>query len=138
MAYINLLEIIYPVGSVYISTNATSPAEIIGGSWTKIEGAALRSCSETDEIGYVGSDTHTLTVAEMPSHIHTTRTNWILYDKGGWGTSGVTGTVPQPAAGANTPYNFGAINSFFTSQGSSQAHSIVQRSYNVHIYYRIS
>ena len=142
MAYINLLEIVYPVGSVYISTSATSPAEIIGGSWTKIEGAALRSCSKTDEIGYIGSDTHTLTIAEIPAHTHEFKTT----------VNGV-----QRAVSSNTVSNAGyAWSNIFTGDdqiyyrtqgsnsngtnwmGGSEAHSIVQRSYNVYIYYRIS
>lgn len=69
MAYINLLEIVYPVGSVYISTNATSPAEIIGGSWTKITGAILRAEANTAN-SYSGSDNHTLSIENMPRHNH--------------------------------------------------------------------
>ena len=41
MAFTNLLTAVYPVGSVYLSTSATSPAEIIGGTWTQITGAVL-------------------------------------------------------------------------------------------------
>ncbi len=33
---IELLDLIYPVGSVYISVNDRSPAEFFGGSWTKL------------------------------------------------------------------------------------------------------
>lgn len=37
MAFVNLLDIIYPVGSVYFSTSAISPAESIGGTWTQVQ-----------------------------------------------------------------------------------------------------
>lgn len=69
MSWTNLLEIIYPVGSIYCSTLATSPAELLGGSWTKIEEAVLRSSD--DAFGYTGADNHAMTIEEMPSHQHT-------------------------------------------------------------------
>lgn len=36
MAFVNLLEIVYPVGSLYFSTSTVSPAEVIGGQWEQI------------------------------------------------------------------------------------------------------
>lgn len=41
MAYVNLLSIIYPIGAVWRSTNNTSPANLIGDTWT------LRGSSDT-------------------------------------------------------------------------------------------
>ena len=43
-----LLDIIYPIGSIYISVNdLLSPSEFIGGYWDKIEkGYALWTCSK--------------------------------------------------------------------------------------------
>lgn len=38
MAYVNLGQIIYPVGSVYMSYTSTSPASLFGGNWTAITG----------------------------------------------------------------------------------------------------
>lgn len=67
MAWVNLLDIIYPVGSLYFTNNDTSPAAIVGGSWTKIEEAAIRS---GDIVGYVGADEHAITTNEMPAHKH--------------------------------------------------------------------
>lgn len=68
MPYINLLDIIYPIGSVYISFEDRSPAQIIGGSWTPIKGRFLRGDTNTN-IG--GEDTCTLSANQMPSHSHT-------------------------------------------------------------------
>lgn len=67
MAFINLLQAVYPVGAVYISTVNTSPSSLIGGTWTQITNAALRASTS---IGYTGSDTHTITINEIPSHRH--------------------------------------------------------------------
>ena len=33
----NLIDLIYPVGSIYISMKNTSPASFLGGSWTKLD-----------------------------------------------------------------------------------------------------
>lgn len=67
MAFVNLLEAVYPVGSVYISTVNTSPSSLIGGTWAQISNAVLRA---SNAIGYVGSDSHAITINEMPSHNH--------------------------------------------------------------------
>ena len=72
MAYINLGQVIYPVGAIYASANSTSPASLFGGSWTQITDAALRGATW---VGYSGSDTHALNVNEMPSHRHKFRHN---------------------------------------------------------------
>lgn len=62
----NLLNA-YPVGAIYSSANSTSPASLFGGSWTQITNAALRGATW---VGYSGSDTHALSVNEMPKHNH--------------------------------------------------------------------
>lgn len=41
MAWINFLECVYPVGSVYFSTINNSPAKTIGGTWQAISGLNL-------------------------------------------------------------------------------------------------
>lgn len=72
MAYINLLEIIYPVGSMWISSINTSPAEIVGGSWTRIEDARfLMAGNGTRKAGEAGgANTITLTTNQIPAHSH--------------------------------------------------------------------
>lgn len=58
---------VYPVGAVYISYVSTSPASLFGGSWTAITGRFPYFNAGT---GTGGSNTHTLSVSEMPSHRH--------------------------------------------------------------------
>jgi hypothetical protein len=61
----------HPVGSLYISENVTSPAELYGGTWERIEGKFIIGASDTYPAGSTGgSATHTQTDAEMPSHFH--------------------------------------------------------------------
>ena len=66
-----LLDLVYPVGSVYISYNSASPAALFGGSWTQIQGRFLLAADSTHPAGSTGGEaTHTLTADEMPSHAH--------------------------------------------------------------------
>ena len=57
----------YPIGAVYISYVETSPAELFGGEWQPITGVFPYFNAGTST---GGSNTHTLTIAQMPSHTH--------------------------------------------------------------------
>lgn len=64
-----LLNLIYPVGSIYMSVNSTSPATFIGGTWEQLKNRFLIGCGDTYAAGATGgAATHTLSVAEMPTH----------------------------------------------------------------------
>lgn len=65
--YVNLLDIVYPVGSIYHSMNSTSPAASIGGTWTAIKTFLLGSTT-SGKAG--GEEAHVLTINEMPAHSH--------------------------------------------------------------------
>lgn len=73
MAWINLLDVVYPVGSLYFTNNTTSPAAIIGGSWTRIENALLGTAG--DKMGDIGqyNGSYRITVNQMPAHSHTAK-----------------------------------------------------------------
>jgi len=76
----HMLETIYPVGSIYINAGvATNPGTLLGfGTWTAFgTGRTIVGVDSSDtdfdtvrETG--GSKTHTLTIAELPSHTHQT------------------------------------------------------------------
>ena len=69
---IDVIGMIYPVGSIYISANSTSPAELFGGTWEQIKDRFLLACDDTYAAASTGGEAqHTLTQAEMPSHVHT-------------------------------------------------------------------
>ncbi len=64
-----ILNLIYPVGSIYMSVNGTSPATLFGGTWEQLKNRFLIGCGDTYAAGATGgSATHTLSVAEMPTH----------------------------------------------------------------------
>lgn len=70
------VDLLYPVGSIYLSIKSKNPSEIFGGVWERIaKGCTLVGVDENDtdfssseKTG--GEKTHTLTIDEMPNHSH--------------------------------------------------------------------
>lgn len=102
----------YPVGAVYISYTSTSPAQLFGGTWTQITDRFLRAANDT---ATGGSDTHTLTTAQMPSHTHnmalysndsgsSTLPTWIMWIGARWSTGGAVRA--HDSSSKTTGYNF--------------------------------
>lgn len=61
----------YPVGSIYMSINSTSPATLFGGTWEQLKDRFLLAAGDTYSAGATGGEaSHQLTVQEMPSHNH--------------------------------------------------------------------
>lgn len=95
----NVLEKVYPVGSIYINaTSATNPATLLGfGTWVAFGAGKVivgLDSSDTDfdtaeETG--GAKTHTLTTSEIPSHTHSLSTS---DNPGGTGAIEVAGGAP--------------------------------------------
>jgi len=120
---------VYPVGSIYTSVVATSPATHFGGTWAAMAAGRVLVGLDPDDVdfdtveGTGGSKTHTLTVSELPAHSHTV-TYQEVDDTGV--TSHPAGTVPgEPTAsvaGDNT--------------GGGQAHTIVQPFLTVYMWKR--
>ena len=66
-----VFDMVYPVGSVYVSVNATNPSALFGGTWEQIKDRFLLSAGDTYKAGATGGEaTHVLTVDEMPRHNH--------------------------------------------------------------------
>ncbi len=65
-----LLDSIYPVGSIYMSVNATSPATLFGGTWSALTNRFLVGAGSTYAVNATGGEAaHKLTIAEQPSMI---------------------------------------------------------------------
>ena len=61
----------YPVGSIYMSVNSTSPGTLFGGTWVQIKDRFLLAAGTTYKAGTTGGEAmHTLTVDEIPNHQH--------------------------------------------------------------------
>lgn len=56
--FVNLLDIIYPVGSVYITATENSPVDSIGGTWVEIKDKILLDRTDENCLVEKGSMTH--------------------------------------------------------------------------------
>ena len=66
-----LLNLVYPVGSIYWSSNNTNPGTLFGGTWTQIKDRFILTAGDYYSNGATGgAATVTLTVSNMPSHSH--------------------------------------------------------------------
>jgi len=52
-----IIDLIYPVGSIYLTTGSTSPAALFGGTWTQIEGKLLLAADDGTAYPAGGSGT---------------------------------------------------------------------------------
>lgn len=90
-----IVNLIYPVGSIYMSVNDVNPSTLFGGTWAKLEDRFLLGSGSTYTNGATGGEAnHTLTIDEMPSHTH---------NMNGWqGAQGTGVWLPNaPSAQAN-------------------------------------
>lgn len=80
-----LSDILYPIGSIYISVNSTSPSSLFGGVWEQIQNTFLLAAGSSYTAGSTGGEaTHTLIESEIPSHTHRIHTgfsggNWVRH-----------------------------------------------------------
>ena len=66
-----VINLIYPIGSVYISIIDINPESIFGGDWERIEDTFLIGAGNLYTNGSTGgSTTHTLSINNLPSHKH--------------------------------------------------------------------
>ena len=64
-----LLLTVYPVGSIYLSVNSTSPASLFGGTWEQLKDRFLLGAGCAYAAGSTGGEAaHTLSINEIPSH----------------------------------------------------------------------
>ena len=92
-----VLDMVYPVGSIYMSVNATSPSTLFGGTWEQIRDRFLLAAGNSYSGGDTGGEaTHVLTIEELAKHTHVPD-QWTVFT-----TSGGT-----PTSGAVTPTGSG-------------------------------
>lgn len=124
----------YPIGSIYISTNATSPATLFGGNWDEIHGAFLFANSALHKAGEIGGEEeHVLKEKEIPVHYHDEYV----------GNDGGDGSVPEGYYGftsiACTSKNtYWAKGSKTSEAGGGQAHNNMPPYLSVYMWERVS
>lgn len=107
-----ILDVVYPVGSIYMSANNVDPGAFIGGTWQALEeGRVLIGANTTYQAGSKGGEaSHVLTMSEMPSHSHSASTNSTGAHTHTRGTMNITGEFD-----ANTNDNIGKIGAFYVT-----------------------
>lgn len=135
MAWVNLSQTVYPIGSVYMSTISTSPASTIGGTWSQKTGGCV-ACAGTS--GYASANatggSNTITEEQMPSHSHgmdvwanetseVTVPAWQLYIGDRWANTGaVRSNGESSSMGRRGATGFGPTSSTGGGQDFIPAH----------------
>ena len=118
-----VLESVYPVGSIYTSTNSTSPATRFGGTWVQIKDRFLLAAGDSYAAGGTGgAATVTLTTANLPSHKHSIGAH-------AHGLNGHTHSVPAHAHGLNShTHSIPALSGTAASNG-AHTHKVKLKQY---------
>ena len=140
-----VLDNVYPVGSIYMNVNSTNPGTLFGGTWEQIQGRFLLGMSNGYPAGSQGGEaTHTLTEAEMPSHVGHMLSNFAdtaYTDRGGdtnsyfFNSNNVAGLTKYN----NRPWKIEDGNEIVmvgTSRGGGQAHNNMPPYLSVYIWKR--
>lgn len=151
MTVSQFVEMIYPVGSIYMSASATSPETLFGGTWAQINGRFLigTGTPENNDNGtspgsynYAagstgGEATHKLTAAEMPSHSHDVRTlaPWGKEQTlSAWSVYTTSGTITDAGADGKTDKFWEYA--LTLSEGSGAAHNNMPPYLSVYMWQR--
>lgn len=111
-----IVDLIYPIGSIYISISNTNPSTLFGGTWAswgagKVPVGVNTSDTDFSTVEKTGGEkTHTLTLAEIPSHNH------------GYIAFGDEGSNSWVASGSK----YKEYTTTTTSKGGGQAHNNLQ------------
>lgn len=142
---------VYPVGSIYMSVNATNPSAYFGGTWVAWGAGRVPVGINTSDTNFAsvektgGASTVTLTASQMPSHTHAkgtlatasggAHTHNLTLQKTAWGassgnrvvidaTSGYTALTNKATASAGSHSH--TISGSTASAGSGSSHSNLQ------------
>lgn len=91
----SLVDLLYPVGSIYISMKNVNPATLFGGTWVQLKDRFLLAAGEkyngtNNPTG--GEATHKLSLSEMPAHNHGGNTYGVGNHAHTRGTMEISGT----------------------------------------------
>lgn len=112
-----IIDMIYPVGSIYMTVNITNPSVFFGGTWVVWGTGRVPlgvysgdpEINEPEKIG--GSKTVTLTTEQIPAHSHTVTVD-----------SQNPGTLNFQSGSASQVLNLGTKQYITSNTGSGQAH----------------
>jgi len=100
-----ITQLIYPIGSVYMTFEEVQPSSMFGGTWEKIEGMYLLGASASYPVGTEGGNNQiALTTDNLPSHSHAGTTAGTSLTTSG--TSLTTSTDSHSHSPYKSGYNF--------------------------------
>lgn len=155
---INLFELIYPVGAIYMSTVNTNPSNYFGGTWEAWGSGRVPVGVNTSDSNFNtvektgGASTHTLTTAQIPAHTHGSKSltgqipNHVFYGGQSNGSNGIVSATiysKRQYAADGTSNNGWATISInatheHTSVGGGQAHNNLQPYITCYMWKRIA
>lgn len=94
---LGIVDMIYPVGSLYWSKKPTNPEELFGGKWTQIKDKFILAAGDTYKAGTTGGSADvTLNTEQIPEHGHTAScsTNGEHYHGAPWDNTSEAPDVP--------------------------------------------
>jgi hypothetical protein len=66
----SVIDMVYPVGAIYMSVNSTNPGNLFGGKWEQIKDRFLLAAGDTHAAGSTGGEEqHTLAFKEIPGQV---------------------------------------------------------------------
>ena len=92
----SFLDMIYPVGSIYLSVEDTNPSTLFGGSWVQIKDTFLLSAGDSYTGGVTGGKA-IYSADDMPSHTHTRGTMNITGGFAPWSENTTDNREPEGA-----------------------------------------
>lgn len=112
-----ICDLIYPIGSFYITSSNVNPSILFGGNWEQIQGRFLLGCGDNGnginyEVNSLGGESnHALSYNEMPTHSHemqgelrySASSSWWIGGNGG--TTIEVGNIATSAAGNGWEHN---------------------------------
>lgn len=68
---LGILDLVYPIGSLYWSKNPTNPATLFGGTWTQIKDKFILAAGDSHAVGATGGAASVaLQIEHLPPHAH--------------------------------------------------------------------
>lgn len=129
-----ICDFIYPIGSVYMSINSTSPATLFGGTWIRIDGYYLYAGigGNIDGSNISGEPSNNLTGStvltenQIPAHKHIINDRMMVWDSGKNGASSYV-----TYNGAIQYYGFNSVYTENTGGGQGHTHTLNSHTHSI-------
>ncbi len=128
----DLWQKIYPIGAIYMSVSAASPATLFGGTWERITDRFLLAAGSTYAAGTTGGEASvTLSENQMPKHYHRFPNNALVV------TTLNNAAVSQPATASGYKRGDG-VSGNTDYAGGGQAHNNMPPYLAVYVWKRVA